>query len=129
MLQAGDAPRPLAFETIVSSTVALDDTICATSDPGVEDGDGGLGLVGPCKTYLLNIPQGGTLAATVTWPAASMSMTLVTALHGKCCSSPLTIRFPVSAGSSVELGVSIHASDMLPLGTTAPFELKVSLER
>lgn len=129
VLQPGDPPHPLAFETKESSSVALDDTICATSDPGVENGEGGLGLVGPCKTYLLDVPQDATLVATATWPAPTMYMTLVTALHGQCCSSPLTIRFPVSAGSIVELGVSIHASDMLPLGTSAPFDLKVSLER
>jgi Carboxypeptidase regulatory-like domain len=128
-LQPGDAPVPLAFGKSVSSTVWLDDTICATSDPGVEDGDGGLGLVGPCKTFLLNVPQDGILVATATWPAPNMYLTMVTNLHGKCCSSPLTLRFPVTAGSAIELGISIHASDMLPLGTTAPFELTVMLER
>jgi hypothetical protein len=57
-----------------------------------------------------------------------MYMTLVTALHGKCCSSPLTLRIPVTAGTPIELGVSIHASDTVPLGATAPFELVVTFD-
>ena len=127
-LQPGDLPASIAIGATVTSAVRLDDTICATSDPGLEDGEGGLGLVGPCKTYLLNIPRDGTLAATATWPGSGMYMTVITALHGKCCSSPLTLRFPVTAGSAIELGVSIHGSDMLSLGTTAPFELTVRLD-
>ncbi len=127
-LEPGNVPQPLAIGASVGSVVKLDDTICMTSDPGVEDGDGGLGLVGPCKTFLLTIPQDGRLVATARWLGKDMYMTVLTPSHGKCCSSPLTLTFPVTTGSKVELGVSIHASDMLPLGATAPFELTTTLE-
>jgi len=57
-----------------------------------------------------------------------MFMTVLTASRGTCCSSPLTLRVPVIAGSTVEVSVSIHAADTLPAGTTAPFELTTTLE-
>ena len=127
--QPGNAPTPLAFGETVSGLVTLNDPLCATSDAGVEDGDAGLGLVGPCKTFLLHVPEDGTLVATATWQAKNMYMALETALHGSCCSSPLMLRFRVTAGSTIELGVSIHASDLLPPGTMAPFSLIVALDR
>ena len=55
-------------------------------------------------------------------------MQVLTSLHGYGGLSPLTLSFAVTAGSMVELGVGIHASDMLPLDATAPFELTVILE-
>ncbi len=128
-LLPGNSPPPLAIGARVASVVKLDDMICATSDPGTEDGEGGLGLVGPCKTFLLTVPKDGDLVATATWPGKDMYMTVLTASHGRCCSSPLTLRFPVTAGSMVELAVSLHASDLLPLGATAPFELTTTLEQ
>jgi len=76
----------------------------------------------------VTIPRDGTLVSTATWPGKDMFMTVLTASRGTCCSSPLTLRVPVTAGSTVEVSVSIHAADTLPAGTTAPFELTTTLE-
>jgi hypothetical protein len=126
-LQPSDDPPMLPIGMKVTSVVKLDDTICATSDPGVEEGDAGRGLVGPCRLFKLTIPQDGTLVANVTW-SDKMYMTVLTPSRGKCCNSPLTLRIGVVAGSTIELGVGIHASELLPRDATAPFDLETAFE-
>ena len=125
---AGTVPAPLAIGVTVASAVKRDDPTCATFDPGVEDGDAGLGLAGPCRTFRLIVPRDGTLVATASWPAANMFMSVLTPARGACCSSPLTLRVPVTAGSMVEVGVNIHAAGTLAVDTSAPFELTTTLD-
>jgi hypothetical protein len=127
--QPADLLQPLAVGTPVVSVVKQDDSICATSDPGVEEGDAGRGFVGPCKTFLVATSEDGTLVATATWTNKDMPMTVLTSSRGICCWSPLALHVAVTAGSTIELSVSIHASEMLPPETTGSFELVTRLER
>ena len=125
----GTVPAPLAIGVTVASAVKRNDPTCATADPGVEDGDAGLGLAGPCRTFRLIVPRDGTLVATASWPGRDMFMSVLTPARGTCCSSPLTLRVPVTAGSLVELGVNIHAAENWSVDTSAPFELTTTLDK
>jgi hypothetical protein len=125
---SGPVPSPLAIGVTVAGVVMRDDATCATSDPDVENGAAGLGLLGPCRTFRLIIPRAGTLVATAAWPGSNLFMSVLTPGRGACCSSPLTLRVPVTAGSMVEVGVNIHGAGPAPIVASAPFELTTTLE-
>lgn len=125
----GPVPAPLAIGVTVASAVKRDDPLCATADPAVEDRSAGLGLAGPCRTFRLVVPRDGTLVATASWAGSTTFMSVLTPARGTCCSSPLTLRVPVTAGSLVEVGVNIHAAGGWPAGESAPFELTTTLEK
>lgn len=101
--------QPVQVGVAIPAVVTGTDAICTTSDPGVEDGDAGLGLVGPCKTFAIPIVADGVLEATVTWSDTNVYLTALTRTHGVCCSSPLTWRSRVARGDTVILGVGLHA--------------------
>jgi hypothetical protein len=101
--------EPLPIGSTISSIVTGNDPYCTTSDPHIEDGDGGLGLLGPCKTFVVTSSQTEGIEATVTWSNPSVYLTLLTPTSGVCCSSPLVLRLSVKAGSPTILGVGLHA--------------------